>query len=56
MGMLARNGLRLARTRRCTLTIILAHLFPMHHFLPPEIIRKPYGFLMFSEGRERVHR
>ena len=23
--------------------------------LPPENIRKPYGFLMFSGGRERVH-
>ena len=22
---------------------------------PPENIRKPYGFLMFSGGRERVH-
>ena len=24
-------------------------------FLPPENIRKPYGFLMFSGGRESVH-
>ena len=24
-------------------------------FLPPENIRKPYGFLMFSGGREKVH-
>ena len=23
--------------------------------LPPENIRKPYGFLLLSEGRERVH-
>ena len=23
--------------------------------LPPENIRKPYGFLMFSESREKVH-
>ena len=23
--------------------------------LPPENIRKPLGFLMFSRGRERVH-
>ena len=23
--------------------------------LPPENIRKSYGFLTFSEGRERVH-
>ena len=22
---------------------------------PPENIRKPYGFLMFSGGRERLH-
>ena len=22
---------------------------------PPENIRKPYGFLMFSVGREKVH-
>ena len=24
-------------------------------FLPSENIRKPYGFLMFTEGRETVH-
>ena len=23
--------------------------------VPPESIRKPYGFLMFSGGREKVH-
>ena len=23
--------------------------------LSPENIRKPYGFLMFSEGKEKVH-
>ena len=33
----------------------LTHLFPMYPFLPPENIRKPYGFLMFSGLRERVH-
>ena len=37
---------------RCVLT----HSFPIYTFsLPPENIRKPYGFLMFSKGRERVH-
>ena len=29
--------------------------FPMHPFLPLENIRKPYGYLMFAGGRERVH-
>ena len=33
---------------------ILAHLFPMHSSLPLENIWKPYTFLMFSVGRERV--
>ena len=28
----------------------------MYPFCPPENIRKPYGFLMFSEDIERVHR
>ena len=29
---------------------------PSANFLyPPENIRKPYGFLMFSGGREKVH-
>ena len=37
---------------RCVLT----HSFPIYTFsLPPENIRKPYGFLMFSKGKERVH-
>ena len=27
----------------------------MHPFLPPESIREPYGFLMFSGDREKVH-
>ena len=37
---------------RCVLT----HSFPIYTFsLPPENLRKPYGFLMFSKGRERVH-
>ena len=31
------------------------NLFPMYPFLPLENIRKPYGFLMFSGVRERVH-
>ena len=30
--------------------LVLTHSFPMHTFLPPENIRKPYGFLMFSGG------
>ena len=34
---------------------MLTHLFPMHPFSSPENIRKPYGFLMFSGGRERMH-
>ena len=29
--------------------------FPMHPFSTPENIRKPFGFLIFSGGRERVH-
>ena len=34
----------------------LTHSFPTHPFsTPPENIRKPYCFLMFSGGRERVH-
>ena len=32
----------------------LNHSFPMHLFSTPENIRKPYGFLMLSAGRERV--
>ena len=34
---------------------ILTHLFPMHLFSTPENIRKSYGFLMFSGGRENVY-
>ena len=34
---------------------ILTHLFPMHLFSTPENIRKSYGFLMFSGGRESVY-
>ena len=30
-------------------------LFPMHPFSSPKNIRKPYGFLIFSGGRESVH-
>ena len=30
---------------------ILTHLFPMHPFSPPELIRKPYNFLIFSGDR-----
>ena len=37
------------------LVLQLTHLFPMHPSLPPENIRKPFGFLMFSGGREGVH-
>ena len=33
----------------------LTHSFQMHRFSTPENIRTPYGFLMFSGGRERVH-
>ena len=32
----------------------LTHSLPMHHFSIPEN-RKPYCFLMFSGGRQRVH-
>ena len=40
-------------SKKCTLT----YLFPMHlSSAPPENIRKPYGFLMFLGGRERLHR
>ena len=35
--------------------IHLTHLFPMHLSLPPEDIKKPYGFLIISGGRERLH-
>ena len=35
--------------------VCLTHSFTAHPFLPPENIRKPKGFLMFSGGRERVH-
>ena len=35
---------------------ILTHLFLMHPFSTPyKNIRKCYGFLMLSGGRERVH-
>ena len=33
----------------------LTHSFPLLPFSTPEKIRKPYGFLMFSGGRGRVH-
>ena len=33
----------------------LTNLFQFTLSLPPENMRKSYGFLMFSEGRERVH-
>ena len=32
----------------------LTHLFPMNFFLPHENIRKPWGFLIFSGGTEKV--
>ena len=32
--------------------LILAYLFQMHSFSTP---RKPYSFLIFSRGKERVH-
>ena len=35
--------------------LTLISLFPMQTFSTPEDIRKPYGFLMFPGGRERVH-
>ena len=38
------------------LRCVLTHSFPIYTFsLPPENTRKPYGFLMFSKGRERVY-
>ena len=37
------------------LLVILAIRCQRTLFLPPENIRKPRGFLMFSGGRERVH-
>ena len=33
----------------------LIHLFLMHIFLLYENIERPYGFQMFSGGRERVY-
>ena len=33
----------------------LTYWFPMHPFSIPENIRKPYSFLMFLGGKERVH-
>ena len=33
----------------------LTHSFPMTLSQPPENVRKPKGFLMFSGGREMVH-
>ena len=30
-------------------------LFPMYPFSAPENIRKPFGFLMFTGVREKVH-
>ena len=38
------------------LRCVLTHSFPIYTFsLPPENVRKPYGFLMFPGSRERVH-
>ena len=37
------------------LQLILIHLSQCIFSLPPENIRKPYGFLMLSGGRGRVH-
>ena len=38
------------------LLISISQFVPNAPFLyPPENIRKPYGFLMFSGGRESVH-
>ena len=41
------------KTKR--LSITLAHSCPIHSFSTPENVGKPYGFLMFPGGRERVH-
>ena len=46
---------RLSETRILRKMSALTHLFPVHPFLPPENIRKRYGFLTFPGGRERVH-
>ena len=35
---------------------LLTHYSPMLLFIPPENIRKPNGFLMFSGGIEKQHR
>ena len=34
----------------------LTHLFSVHLFFTPKKIRKHFGFPLFSEVRERVHR
>ena len=39
----------------CWRWYFLIHPFQCILFLPSENIRKPYGFLMFSGSRERVH-
>ena len=40
-------------TCRVRLLFLTYSLFPMHPFSSPKNIRKPYGFLMFSGGREK---
>ena len=37
------------------LSTSLSHLFPMHPFSTPCTLSLPYGFLMFSGGRESVN-
>ena len=40
---------------RATLNKLLTICFQCTLSLPPENIRKPYVFLIFSGGRERLH-
>ena len=40
---------------RCVVSSIINPFVPNTLSLHPENFRKPYGFLMFSGGRERAH-
>ena len=47
---------KMGRGLRSKILNLLNPFVPNASFLyPPENIRKPYGFLMFSGGRERVN-
>ena len=44
---------KLMKSLKDNLKVRLSHLFPMHSFLPPENIRKPYVFILCFQGVEK---